>query len=80
MSPRPIRPGTCRSGRQDRLFLGFYGDDLTHRFTRAVPHDEQQWQRLDEIAAEAEACWLGMPDGEFDFVRAKSSLCSEYTK
>ena len=26
---------------QDRLYLAFYGDDLTHYFTHIVDHDEQ---------------------------------------
>jgi hypothetical protein len=27
---------------QDRLYLAFYGDDLSHRFTKIVNHDKQQ--------------------------------------
>jgi hypothetical protein len=38
---------------QDRLYLAFYGDDFSHRFTKIVSHDQQQWQYLEELVAEA---------------------------
>ena len=36
---------------QEELHLVFFGDDLEYRFTKTLPHDEQQWQQLDEITA-----------------------------
>ena len=32
----------------EQLSLAFYGDDLTHRFNKEIPHTAQQWQQLDE--------------------------------
>ena len=57
---------------QEELYLAFYGDDLTYRYTAIVPHDEGQWQRLDEIISRAEAYWAGLPEAERDFDRAKA--------
>ena len=39
--------------KQGRLYLAFCGEDDTHRFTQLVPHDEQQWQYLDELMIRA---------------------------
>ena len=61
---------------QDRLYLAFYGDDLTHRFTHVVDHDEQQWQYLDELVAEATAYWEQIPPERRDFDRAKAEFLS----
>jgi hypothetical protein len=62
---------------QDRLYLAFYGDDLTHRFTHIVDHDEQQWQYLDELVAEY---WEQIPPeqrdlngGKAEFLRASGA-------
>jgi DNA-binding Lrp family transcriptional regulator len=57
---------------QEELYLAFYGDDLTYRYTAIVPHDEPQWQRLDEIISQAEAYWASLPREEQDFDRAKA--------
>jgi hypothetical protein len=43
---------------QDELYLAFYGDDLSHRFTKVINHDRQQWQYLDELVAEAPTLFL----------------------
>jgi hypothetical protein len=59
---------------QDQLYLAFYGDDLTHRFTKIVDHDEQQWQYLDELVAEATAYWEQIPLERRDFDRAKAEF------
>jgi hypothetical protein len=61
---------------QDRLYLAFYGDDLTHRFTHIADHDEQQWQYLDELVAEATAYWDQLPPEQRDFDRAKADFLS----
>ena len=57
---------------QDRLYLAFYGDNLQHRFTMAVSHDEQQWQQLDELVAEAERHWEELHEGVRDYDLAKA--------
>ena len=36
---------------QDRLYLAFYGDDLTYRFTKVIDHNAQQRQQLDELVS-----------------------------
>lgn len=56
---------------QDRLYLAFYGDDLSHRFTKVVNHDRQQWQYLDELVAEALEHWHQIPPEQRDFDHAK---------
>ena len=38
---------------QEELHLVFFGDDLEYRFTKSLPHDEQQWQHLDGIISRA---------------------------
>lgn len=57
---------------QDRLYLAFYGDDLEYRFTKTLPHDELQWQRLDEIIEQALVYWEQVPEAERDFDKAKA--------
>jgi hypothetical protein len=63
---------------QERLYLAFYGDDLTHRYTRVVPHDEQQWQRLDQIVARAEVYWRALPPERRDFDLAKAEFMRRF--
>lgn len=63
---------------QDQLYLAFYGNNLTHHFTRAVSHDEQQWQRLDEITAEAETYLEQLPEGKFYFDQAKAAFMNQF--
>jgi hypothetical protein len=57
---------------QEELYMAFYGDDLTYRYTAVVPHGEQQWQRLDEIISQAEAYWSQLPTEARDFDQAKA--------
>jgi hypothetical protein len=57
---------------QEELYMAFYGDDLTHHHTTALPHSEQQWQQLDDIIAQAELYWQRLPEEERDFDRAKA--------
>ena len=61
---------------QDRLYLAFYGDDLQHRFTTTVSHDEQQWQRLDELVEEAERYWEQLHEDVRDYDLAKARYIS----
>jgi len=65
---------------QDRFYLAFYGDDLTHRFTKVVEHDRQQWQYLDELVAGATACLERIPAEQRDFDRAKAEFMRRYSE
>jgi hypothetical protein len=56
---------------QEKLYLAFYGTDLEYQHTVTIPHDEQQWQQLDEIVAEALAYWQSLPAETQDFDLAK---------
>ena len=64
----------CELANQDQLYLAFYGDDLSHRFTNVVQHDRQQWQYLDELMEEALHCWNEIPPAQRDFDRAKAAF------
>ncbi|UCC54551.1 MAG: hypothetical protein JSV68_11405 [Anaerolineaceae bacterium] len=57
---------------QKELHLAFYGDDLGYRYTKTIPHSEQQWQQLDDLVAMAEACWNQLPTERRDFDQAKA--------
>jgi hypothetical protein len=57
---------------QEELHLVFFGDDLEYRFTKTLPHGEQQWQRLDEIVSRAIAYWEQLPPEQRDFDWAKT--------
>jgi len=46
---------------QDRLYLAFNGDDLSHRSTKIAHHDEQQRCRLDYLMYEAMDYWAQIP-------------------
>jgi hypothetical protein len=63
---------------QDRLYLAFYGDDLSHRFTKIVDHDRQQWQYVDELVAEALQHWQRIPPEQRDFDRAKAEFMRRF--
>ena len=56
---------------QDRLYFSFYGDDLEYRFAKILEHDEQQWQKLDDITERALAYWNQLPPAQRDFDLAK---------
>jgi hypothetical protein len=62
---------------QDRLYLAFYGDGLRYRFTKMVPHTEQQWQQLDEISEEARRRWNQIPPPQRDFDFAKTNFIAQ---
>ena len=57
---------------QDKLYLAFYGDDLEYRFAKILDHNEQQWQKLDDIIARALTYWEQLPEAERDFDKAKA--------
>jgi hypothetical protein len=63
---------------QDQLYLAFYGDDLSHRFTKIINHDRQQWQYLDELIAEALDYWRQIPPEQRDFDRAKAQFMQRF--
>lgn len=63
---------------QDQLYLAFYGDDLSHRFTKTAEHDEQQWQQLDELVEMATRHWEAIPPAQRDFDRAKAEFMRRY--
>ena len=63
---------------QEELHLVFFGDDLEYRFTKSLPHDEQQWQQLDEIISRAVAYWEHLPLAQRDFDLAKYSFMLQH--
>ncbi len=63
---------------QEQLYLAFFGDDLTHRFTKIVTHDRQQWQYLDELVGRATRYWQQLSPDERDFDRAKAAFMSRF--
>ena len=61
---------------QEELYMVFHGDDLGYRYTKAIPHSEQQWQRLDEIWEQADAYLEDIPPEQRDFDLAKAEFMS----
>lgn len=59
---------------QEKLFLTFYGDDLKYCYTKEVGHDEQQWQKIDEITIEAIDYWNTIPLGFRDNNQARAEF------
>jgi hypothetical protein len=62
---------------QEELHLVFFGDDLEYRFTKTLPHGEDQWQQLDEIVVQALSYWETLPETERDFDKAKADYFRE---
>jgi hypothetical protein len=63
---------------QDRLYLAFYGEDLSYRYTKVVEHDEQQWQQLDDLAHQAIDFWSQIPPSVQDFDLAKAQFMGSF--
>lgn len=63
---------------QDQLYLAFYDDDMNHRFTKAVEHDGQQWQYLDELMNEAIEYWDEIPPERRNFDLAKAEFMGRF--
>ena len=63
---------------QDQLYLSFYGDDLDYRYTKTIPQDVQQWQKLDELIVEAENHWSSIPPERRDFDQAKAAFMQRF--
>jgi hypothetical protein len=59
-------------------YLTFYGDDLSYRYSRVISHDEQQWQKLDEICEKASTHWEDIPPDQRDFDLAKAEFMSSF--
>lgn len=64
---------------QEHLYLAFYGDDLTHRYTITLPHDERQWQQLDMLIMAAEMHWQRIDPERYDFDRAKAEFIGRFS-
>ena len=63
---------------QDKLYLSFYGDDLGYRYTKIIPHDEQQWQQIDEFTMEAMDYYSRIPSEKRDFDQAEVEFMSRF--
>jgi hypothetical protein len=67
-----------RLANQDRLYLAFYGSDLTYRYTKIIPQDRNQWQFLDELAQAAKDYLSSLPPKKRDFDRAKEAFMRRF--
>jgi hypothetical protein len=63
---------------QDQLYLAFYGDGLNYRYTKVIPHDEQQWQQLDELVEQAIAYEEEIPEERRDYDLAKAEFMRRF--
>lgn len=63
---------------QNQLFLAFYGDDLSYRYTKIVALDGQKWQLIDELTEEASRYWELIPLEERDFDKAKAKFMEKF--
>jgi hypothetical protein len=63
---------------QDRLYLAFYGTDMSYRYTKLIAHDEQQWQRLDELVQEAQSYLYSLEPWRRDFDLAKAEFMQHF--
>lgn len=59
---------------QDRLYLAYQGDELNHRFTKIIQHDDQQRQQLDELVRKEVDHWAEIPAEYRDFDHAKAEF------
>ena len=63
---------------QEELHLAFYSDDLRYRYTKIIPHDEGQWQQLDQLVEKADAHWRAIPPEQRDFDLAKAAFMRHF--
>jgi hypothetical protein len=63
---------------QEQLILPFYGDDLSYRFTKTVPHQVEQRTQLGGLVAQAVTHWQAIPAAHRDFDRAKATFQRQY--
>jgi hypothetical protein len=59
---------------QEELYLAFYGEDFTHRFTKVVEHDEARREELRLLVDLVQAYCQSIPEGERNFDRAKAEF------
>jgi len=59
---------------QGKLRLAFYGDGLRYRYSKTIPHTEQQWQQIDELAEEAVVYWRDLTPWYQDYDLAKTQF------
>lgn len=64
--------------RQKRLYLDFYGDGLTHRFTKTIHQSAQQRQQLAELVQEAIVHWAEIPAHQRDYGQAKEEFMRRF--
>lgn len=64
----------ARLSDQEELYLAFYGDDFTHRFTKIIKHDDKQREQLNELVGRAIDHRGKIPAHQRDFNRAKADL------
>jgi len=67
-----------RLANQNQLFMAFYGDDLGYCYAKTIPHDEQQWQQLDEIITRAIDYWNDLSPERRDFDKAKIEFINNF--
>ena len=67
----------ARLAGQDHLYLAFYDDRLRYRYTKVVPHSQEQWQQLDELVAAAWRHWHTIPAGRRDFDQARAAFMAQ---
>jgi hypothetical protein len=63
---------------QEKLFLAFYGDDLSYRFTKIIEHGEVLRQQLQELAGLALDYWNKLPPQQRDFDQAKATFMRRF--
>lgn len=49
-------------------------EDLDYRYTKEMDHDEQQWQKIEEMAIQAMNHWLQIPEERRNFDQAKAAF------
>lgn len=59
---------------QEQLYLAFYGENLTHRFTKVVVQSEEKREELARLVEAARAHWHSIPEGERDVEQAKAEF------
>jgi hypothetical protein len=65
-------------GSQETLYLTFYGQDLTYRFTKVIGHNASQREHLHRLAELAADRWNHIPEAQRDFDQAKAEFQRRY--
>jgi hypothetical protein len=61
-------------GSQESLYLSFYGQELTYRFTKVIGHNASQREQLQRLAELAADRWRQIPEAQRDFDQAKAEF------